>query len=108
MQFPPYGMAISFSSGTDPGTASAARNPKIPIIARRPLLISITSRRSFFSADIFLLKPNGEQRNKVKDGPARIEPDRKWYGNVRTIDQKNLEKFRVEMATHANDPYQVL
>ena len=53
-------------------------------------------------------KPNEEQRNKRPSEPARIEPDRKWYGNVRTIDQKNLEKFRVEMAQHANDPYQVL
>lgn len=53
-------------------------------------------------------KPNKEQREKTPSGPARIEPDRKWYGNVRTIDQKNLEKFRVEMAQHANDPYQVL
>ena len=29
---------------------------------------------------------------------AKIQPDRKWFGNVRTIDQKSLEKFRVEMA----------
>ena len=28
---------------------------------------------------------------------SRIQPDRKWFGNVRTIDQKSLEKFRVEM-----------
>lgn len=53
-------------------------------------------------------KPDEKERHKQKIGPARIEPDRKWYGNVRTIDQKNLEKFRVELAQHSNDPYQVL
>ena len=53
-------------------------------------------------------KPNLEKMNKQPVGPARIEPDRKWYGNVRTIDQKNLEKFRVEMASHSADPYQIL
>ena len=38
--------------------------------------------------------------------PARIQPDRKWFGNVRTIVQKSLEKFRVEIAqktTKANE-----
>ena len=53
-------------------------------------------------------KPDEVARHKQKALPARIEPDRKWYGNVRTIDQKNLEKFRVEMSQHSNDPYQVL
>ena len=27
----------------------------------------------------------------------RIDPNRKWFGNVRTIDQKSLEKLRIEM-----------
>lgn len=53
-------------------------------------------------------KPDTAKMNKRPSAPARIEPDRKWYGNVRTIDQKNLEKFRVELAAHSNDPYQVL
>ena len=29
--------------------------------------------------------------------PARIEPNRKWFGNVRSIDQNELEKLRKEM-----------
>jgi len=40
--------------------------------------------------------------------PVRIEPNRKWFGNVRTVDQKQLEKFRVEVAQQTKDPYQVL
>ncbi len=36
--------------------------------------------------------------NKQALKPARVEPERKWFGNVRTIDQKSLEKFRIEMA----------
>lgn len=35
---------------------------------------------------------------------ARIQPDRKWFGNVRTIDQKALEKLRVEMAKKEDNP----
>lgn len=37
--------------------------------------------------------------------PSRIEPDPKWFGNVRTIDQKSLEKLRVELKEQLNDPY---
>lgn len=25
----------------------------------------------------------------------RIEPDRKWFGNIRTVGQKELDKYRV-------------
>ncbi|KAI9702352.1 MAG: GTPase required for pre-60S ribosomal subunit nuclear export and maturation [Candelina mexicana] len=39
---------------------------------------------------------------------ARIEPNRKWFGNTRVIDQKALESFREAMAERASDPYQVL
>jgi nuclear GTP-binding protein len=34
---------------------------------------------------------------KQSDKPARIDPNRKWFGNVRTISQKDLETFRSEM-----------
>ena len=40
--------------------------------------------------------------------PARIEPDPKWFGNVRTIGQKDLEKLRVEMKETVEDSYTVL
>lgn len=36
---------------------------------------------------------------KMKERPTdphagRIEPDRKWFGNVRTADQKELDRYR--------------
>ena len=40
--------------------------------------------------------------------PARIEPDRKWFGNVRTINQKNLEKLRVELSNKKGKPNEFL
>ncbi|KAJ2755934.1 GTPase required for pre-60S ribosomal subunit nuclear export and maturation [Coemansia sp. BCRC 34490] len=44
-----------------------------------------------------------------KDSPvARIEPNRRWFGNTRVIGQKALEEFREQMAAKINDPYQVL
>lgn len=44
-----------------------------------------------------------------RDAPtARIEPNRKWFGNTRVISQEALSSFRDAVAERANDPYQVL
>ncbi|KAL8867397.1 MAG: hypothetical protein Q9174_005691 [Haloplaca sp. 1 TL-2023] len=39
---------------------------------------------------------------------ARVEPNRKWFGNTRVISQNALNSFRDAMAERASDPYQVL
>ncbi|KAI9766611.1 MAG: GTPase required for pre-60S ribosomal subunit nuclear export and maturation [Geoglossum simile] len=39
---------------------------------------------------------------------ARIEPNRKWFGNTRVIAQDALNSFREAIAERASDPYSVL
>ena len=39
---------------------------------------------------------------------ARVQPDRRWFGNTRVVGQKELEKFRNEMTTKQADPYSVV
>ncbi|KAK5100764.1 GTPase required for pre-60S ribosomal subunit nuclear export and maturation [Exophiala xenobiotica] len=39
---------------------------------------------------------------------ARIEPNRKWFGNTRVISQGSLDSFRQAVAERTADPYQVL
>lgn len=39
---------------------------------------------------------------------VRIAPDRRWFGNTRTLSQTELDKFREEMTTQAADPYSVI
>ncbi len=39
---------------------------------------------------------------------ARIEPNRKWFGNTRVIAQAALSQFRENMLAKANNPYSVL
>lgn len=41
-------------------------------------------------------KPDEAARHKRPTDPhvGRIQPDRKWFGNVRTADQKELDKYR--------------
>jgi hypothetical protein len=39
---------------------------------------------------------------------ARVEPNRKWFGNTRVITQNALQKFQDDMKTIKNDPYKVV
>ena len=39
---------------------------------------------------------------------CRIAPDRRWFGNTRTISQNELDRFKDEMTTQAADPYSVV
>jgi nuclear GTP-binding protein len=46
-----------------------------------------------------------QSREKPK---ARIEPNRKWFGNTRVIAQNALTQFRENLGAKVNDPYSVL
>jgi nuclear GTP-binding protein len=39
---------------------------------------------------------------------ARVEPNRKWFGNTRVIGQQALDNFRQEIDKTTHDPYKVL
>ena len=69
-----------------------------------------------------MYKTNGPKRNR--DGKivqaaeyqkaatpgerARIEPNRKWFGNTRTLTQQALQKFQAEMGKIQKNPYHVV
>lgn len=41
-------------------------------------------------------------------GAGRTAPNRKWFGNTRVVEQKDLTRFREAMAKAQTDPYSVL
>jgi nuclear GTP-binding protein len=53
-------------------------------------------------------KPDMDKRKIRPNKPARIDPNRKWFGNTRTIDQKALENLRNEMENQSHDTYSLL
>jgi nuclear GTP-binding protein len=53
-------------------------------------------------------KPDEAARRVRPDLPAMIEPDRRWFGNTRTISHSELDMFRKEVREVSNDPYSVL
>ena len=44
----------------------------------------------------------------ITSGTGRVAPDRRWFGNTRTISQKELDSFRDEMKVKDDDPYAVI
>ena len=40
--------------------------------------------------------------------PARVQPDRRWFGNTRVIGQTELQDFREQVSQTTADPYAVL
>jgi nuclear GTP-binding protein len=45
---------------------------------------------------------------KITAATGRIAPDRRWFGNTRTISSNELEKFKDDMTTKSADPYSVV
>uniref|UniRef100_F6VVR6 Nucleolar GTP-binding protein 2 n=1 Tax=Ciona intestinalis TaxID=7719 RepID=F6VVR6_CIOIN len=39
---------------------------------------------------------------------ARVEPNRRWFGNTRVISQNSLQKFQSEIGKVMKDPYQII
>jgi len=49
-----------------------------------------------------------EKMREEKYTTQKIEPDRKWFGNIRTVDQKELDKFRAENGIHKRNSFKQL
>lgn len=60
------------------------------------------------NADGKIIKAAAFQSKLASGTVARVEPNRKWFENTRTVGVKQLEQFREAMAAKANDPYTFL
>ena len=56
---------------------------------------NMRSRATINRVNMYRDKPFKEDRSKMPTDPTlgRIEPDRKWFGNTRSLDQKELHKY---------------
>lgn len=52
------------------------------------------------------MRPGGKEPQP--SAPARIHPDRRWFGNTRVIDQQKLAAFREDIQKASADPYTVV
>ena len=50
-----------------------------------------------------------QYQSKLSSGTqARVEPNRKWFGNTRVIGQESLQKFQKELGAAIKDPFKVV
>eukprot|EP00428_Durinskia_dybowskii_P018876 CAMPEP_0170209390 /NCGR_PEP_ID=MMETSP0116_2-20130129/4283_1 /TAXON_ID=400756 /ORGANISM="Durinskia baltica, Strain CSIRO CS-38" /LENGTH=594 /DNA_ID=CAMNT_0010459869 /DNA_START=1922 /DNA_END=3706 /DNA_ORIENTATION=- len=55
----------------------------------------------------FMMKDRAGDR-EITGETGRIAPDRRWFGNTRVVDPKQLDTFRQEMTESIADPYSVV
>jgi nuclear GTP-binding protein len=60
--------------------------------------------------NLYRAKPDKVKMYAEPKLPARIEPDRKWFGNTRVLAQKELETLRTELEEQQKnkDPYTIV
>lgn len=95
-------------SNKKPGKSNASTNPDRKIPKAEDGQQFYRTKAKIKLLNLYNTKPNMKKIYKEPIKPARIQPDRKWFGNVRTIDQKSLEKFRVEMAQKSSNSHEFL
>lgn len=76
---------------------------------------TINRIKMYKSGGVFVRDKNGKVlkaapfQQRVKPGTvARIEPNRRWFGNTRVVGPRELEQFRDAMEEVKKDPYQVV
>ena len=74
-------------------------------LTRRKLLKSGKAQRN---ASGEIVKAAEFANTKTDKPVVRVEPNRKWFGNTRTLSTEHLEKFKKEMTTKLANPYQIL
>jgi nuclear GTP-binding protein len=57
---------------------------------------------------ILMMNNTAGGKTLAPNAQARIAPDRRWFGNTRTIAQTELDKFRDDMSLREADPYSVI
>lgn len=89
----------------NPGRSNNSNNPNRKAPGKEG---NFRSKSTIMRLNMYNQKPDIEKMEKRPLSAARIEPKPTWFGNVRTIDQKSLEKLRVEYKQKVNDPYTIL
>ncbi|BGP15275.1 hypothetical protein JCM10213_008303 [Rhodosporidiobolus nylandii] len=74
--------------------------------AKRVNLLNGKSSKAIRDADGKIIKAAEFQSSEVT--PGRVQPDRRWFGNTRTISQTALDHFRESLKEKIADPYAVV
>ncbi len=73
-----------------PGKSGASTNAdrKLPGNIKKGGFTHMRDKAKINLLNLYNDKPDLEKMREVKSEPVRVQPDRKWFGNIRTVDQK--------------------
>jgi NGP1NT (NUC091) domain len=68
---------------------------------------AIRNKKGDVVAGAFMMPDRAGDRT-ITASTGRIQPDRRWFGNTRTVTASDLDQFRNEMTEAISDPYSVV
>ena len=68
---------------------------------------AIRNKKGIITGGNFIMRDRAGDR-EITGETGRIAPDRRWFGNTRVVDPKQLDTFRQEMTEAVADPYSVV
>jgi nuclear GTP-binding protein len=68
---------------------------------------AIRNKKGIIIGGNFMMRDRAGDR-EITGETGRIAPDRRWFGNTRVVDPKQLDTFRQEMTESVADPYSVV
>ena len=88
--------AASKKSGSSMKKTNASTNPSRPDPSGGKKGSQFRTRGTINRLNMYTEKPDIKKMKERPTDPqaGRIQPDRRWFGNVRTVDQKELDKYR--------------
>lgn len=89
-------MKSGASSGSFKHNSKSSSNPYRPDPAGGKVGSRFRTKATIKRLNMYNEKPDAAKMKKRPTDPSagRVQPDRKWFGNVRTVDQKELDKYR--------------
>jgi nuclear GTP-binding protein len=103
---PRTGAASKVGKGRDQakgGQRSAETIHRLRLYNSKP----IRNKKGIVVGGNFMMKDRAGDRDITAE-TGRIAPDRRWFGNTRVVDPKQLDTFRQEMTEKVADPYSVV
>jgi nuclear GTP-binding protein len=93
-------IAAKASKATGKGSAisksAASTNPNRPDPSGGKAGSQFRTRQTINRINMYKAKPDMKKLKMANTDPnaGKIQPDRRWFGNVRVVDQKELEHYR--------------
>jgi nuclear GTP-binding protein len=103
---PRTGASSKVGKGRDqvkPNMRSAEKINRLKLYKTR----AIRNKKGLVIGGNFMMRDRAGDREITAES-GRIAPDRRWFGNTRVVDPKQLDTFRQEMTEKVADPYSVV